>query len=335
MKVKGPRNLGANNFFYFNEDKVKKKHTKEYVYPAITSSRYVPFFTFTDDDWKKLRDRGANCYFFICHKPRDSLPKHILEYIKWGETECKTMIRRTRGGGKTCSLALACQEREKYPEYFYGWYDLGGVERSPIIAIRNSQYKIRFILNEKEAATYDNIICFIPKENLTQLHIKGLLAYLNSSFVHLYVESEGVISGGGIIQLNVQDAQEMPILDVRKLDIESLRELATLFENLDRESRKLGGADTKENIERLWDTIIAEIDKKVTEILRLPEYLPDAARTLAKMMMERRLARTKQPRPTAIRGTSETPQIKQLSKERQRKKKKTSRQTSKLDNFIK
>jgi hypothetical protein len=88
------------------------------------------------------------CYFFMCHEPREKLPKNVLDYIRWGETECRTMIRGTRGGGKICSQALACQAREKKKDLFYGWYDLGGVEKTPIMAIRQSRYKTRFIFQK-------------------------------------------------------------------------------------------------------------------------------------------------------------------------------------------
>jgi len=337
-KVKGPRNLGAKDFFYFNENKVKEKRLRNFVYPALTSSRYAPYFTFTDKDWRKLRDRGADCYFFMCHKPRSELPRQALDYIHWGETECRTLIRRTRGGGKICSEALACQEREKQKQYFYGWYDLGGVANAPIIAVRQSQYKTRFIWNLKKVVTYDAMITFTPKSTVefNEMQIKALLAYLNSSFTQLYVESKSRITGLGVAALEVNKAEEMPILDIFNLKEEYLKSLADLFDKLNREARKIGGADKKENIMKLWDSVIAEIDEKIAEILNLPEYLPEAARTLAKIMMERRLARTKQPQPTAIKGATEMLQIKQQKKGKRRRKssEQSTKQTTKLDDFM-
>jgi methylase of polypeptide subunit release factors len=335
-KVKGPRNLGSKEFFYFNEEKVRRWGVSDFVYPALTSSRYAPYFTFTDKDWKELRDRGANCYFFMCHKPKDALPKQVLDYIRWGETECRTLIRQTRGGGKICSQALACQEREKQKQHFYGWYDLGGVVNAPIIAVRQSQYKTRFIWNLKNVVTYDAIITFAPKAgvDLDDLKIKALLAYLNSSFIQLYIESISRITGLGVAALEVNKAEEMPIVNVLNLPQKDIESLATLFDKLDAEARKIGGADTKDNVTKLWDDIIAEIDKKIAEILQLPEYLPDAARTLAKIMMERRLTRMKQPEPTAIKGTTEMPPLRKQEKEKHARKTKSSGYIPKLDRFM-
>jgi len=133
--------LGAKEFFYLDEEKVQQYGLKDYAYPALTSARYAKWFTFTKEDWEELKKKGAPCYFFMCHEPREKLPKNVLDYIRWGEIECRTIIRGTRGGGKICSQALACQAREKKKDLFYGWYDLGGVEKAPIMAIYQSQYK--------------------------------------------------------------------------------------------------------------------------------------------------------------------------------------------------
>lgn len=334
-KVKGPRNLGTKDFFYFNEAKVKEKGVKDYVYPALTSSRYAPCFTFTDKDWKGLRDRDADCYLFICHKPRNSLPKKVLDYIRWGETECKTLTRRTRGGGKICNLALACQERENQKQHFYGWYDLGGVVDTPILAVYQARYKTRFILNLRKAVTYHAMIAFALKEgvHLDDIQTKALLAYLNSSFVQLYIESVGRTTGAvGPIGFEVNQAEKVPIIDVNGISNSAQEELALLFDKLDVEARKIGGADKKENMMKLCDTIIAEIDNKIAEVLKLPEYLPEAARTLTRIMMERRVARAEQPQPAAIKGTAEMPQIKQPDK--RRRKGKASKRTLRLDEFV-
>jgi len=110
-----------------------------------------------------IKDRGGACYIFVCHKPREELPDNVLEYIRWGETECRTRIRETRGGGKPCHLALACQERERQRQYFYGWYDLGGVMNAPILAVYQARYKTRFIRNEINAVTYHAMIAFSSK----------------------------------------------------------------------------------------------------------------------------------------------------------------------------
>ncbi|MEM1606366.1 MAG: N-6 DNA methylase [Fervidicoccaceae archaeon] len=295
--------LGASEFFYLDEDKVKQYSLGKYAYPAITNARQAKWFTFTIDDWQELRRRGEPCYIFVCHEPRATLPQRVLEYIKWGETDCRTMIRGSRGGGKVCSQAQACKEREKRKDLFYGWYDVGGVVKAPIMAIRQSRYKTRFILAEHPVVTYDAIITFVPKIELSKLQLKALLAYLNSSFTQLYIESVGRTTGAvGPIALEVRHAEDMPVLDVRRLSENDLKLLASLFDELEAEARRLGGADKRENIEKLWDTVIKRIDEEVARILGLPREMADAAKALSKTMMERRLARAEEAKPEVIKG---------------------------------
>ncbi|MEM0473042.1 MAG: hypothetical protein QXX84_09115, partial [Sulfolobales archaeon] len=325
---------GASEFFYLDEDKVKQYSLGKYAYPAITNARQAKWFTFTIDDWQELRRRGEPCYIFVCHEPRAMLPQRVLEYIKWGETDCRTMIRGSRGGGKVCNQAQACQEREKRKDLFYGWYDVGGVVKAPIMAIRQSQYKTRFILAEYPVVTYDAIITFVPKIELSKLQLKALLAYLNSSFTQLYIESHARITGMGVAALEVKHTEEMPILDVRKLGENDLKLLASLFDELEAEARKLGGADKRENIERLWDTVITNIDVQVARILGLPMEMADAAKALSKTMMERRLRRAEEAKPGAIRGEEA------IGVERPRKTGKQKKETLRekhvtLDKFIK
>jgi type I restriction-modification system DNA methylase subunit len=304
-KTSGPRNLGTKEFFYLDENKVQQYGLREYAYPALTSARYAKWFTFTKQDWEKLKKKGASCYFFMCHELREKLPKNVLDYIRWGETECRTMIRGSRGGGKICSQALACQAREKKKDLFYGWYDLGGIEKTPIMAIRQSQYKTRFILQDFPVVTYDAIITFTPIVKLTKSQLKALSAYLNSSFTQLYMESRARITGMGVAALEVKHAEEIPILDVRKLDEKDVDVLASLFDELEAEARKLGGADTAENIENLWDTVIDKIDVEITRILKLPKELAKTAKIMAKTMMKRRLQRAEEATPEAIKGEEE------------------------------
>ena len=66
---------------------------------AIIRAQYIKTFTFTKDDWEAIERGGKDAYIFVCHERRDTLPQQVQEYIKWGEMECRTRIRGTRGGG--------------------------------------------------------------------------------------------------------------------------------------------------------------------------------------------------------------------------------------------
>ncbi|MCU7788309.1 N-6 DNA methylase [Pyrobaculum sp. 3827-6] len=346
-KVGGVRNLGAKEFFYFNEDKAKRWgfthicHEEDVkglhccLAPAITRSQWVKTFIFSRDDWERLRREGKDVYLFMCHEPSDKLSENVREYIKWGESdECRTRISGTRGGGRRCSEAVACEARQKVGSpWFYGWYDLGGYIPTPIMAIRQAGYHPQFFLAEMSLVTYDAIITFIPRVRvkvgnwvfdpvewnkkygniidgvksgveLDEAEVKALLAYLNSTLNWLWLEQNGRRTGGGILALEVNTAEMMPILNVKALDGGVVSELARLFDELEAEARRLmglkpagdppgeeeeeevGGAKL-EMFKRLKPKFL-EIDKKIAQALGLGVDVEELW-SYAWEMMERRV----------------------------------------------
>jgi hypothetical protein len=356
-RISGVRNLGAKDFFYFSRDKIAywdanakgfKDAVAKYLVPAITTSKYVKTFTFTERDWIEIRDRKSkskgrekysNAWILVLHEPREKLPQPLREYIRWGETECRTQIRGTRGGGRICSEAEACRAREEARKegrkpYFYGWYDLGGFIPTPIMAIRQSGYRPQFFLVTTPLVTYDAIMTFIPRVKmkiastiydpieynkiydniidnvkpnivLDEVEVKALLTYLNSSFNWVWLEQSGRRTGGGILALEVNVVEKMPILNVKKIDRRYVEELANLFDKLESVARQIMGAgaslseESEEESEeeegskklRMFKElrpVFREIDGKIAEILEV--YVDaDGLWKYAWEMMERRI----------------------------------------------
>jgi len=313
--VRGPRNLGSREFFYFSPSKAKYWNIPEkYLYPALTSSRQLKWFTFKKNDWEFLKANDSDCYFFVCHEKRDNLPESVKKYIKWGETECIHRLRRsrTRGQERTADQAEASQARERYPEYFYGWYDLGGVKPAQILAVYQARYKTRFALCEFPVATYHAILCFFPKVELMKEQLKVLLAYLNSSFAQFYVETEGRYIALGPIGLEISQAERMPVLDPRKLSEKEIKGLADLFDKLEVKAREIGGATEREQIEQL-KPIIHEIDREIGKILELPDLEVYAIQNAVDQLVKRRIAGAGEVRRHAIRGEEEIPELEEFN----------------------
>ncbi len=322
--------LGSNLFFYLTKGRVEEWKLYEYVRPVVTSSRYTKWFTFTEKDWKHLEESGIAAYVFICSKRKSELPQNVKDYIRWGETEC--VIK----GGKKAHQALASQERAKHTELFCDWYDLRGIIEVPIFTPYYSQYMHRFSMAGFPLAFDPDFICFIPHQKLTETELKALLAYLNSSFSSLFIESHGRTTGGGMVALEASQASEIPILDVRTLNEESLRRLSDLFDQLEDEARKLGGAETQKNMEALKNSVILKIDEAIADILfpDKPEKdrrrIVEQVRRVSKLLMERRLFRAGEARPEAVKGEEE-PRIRPPKKTKQRKK---AEKSIPLDMFI-
>jgi type I restriction-modification system DNA methylase subunit len=326
--------VGGEEFFYLTKNRVKElnipdKYLHECLHPLLPSSRYAKFFTFTEDDWKALVENGVECYLFLCHKPRADLPDSVRRYIEMAEGPNATIRLRRRPGeheGRPVSESQASQARREQGQPFYDWYDLGGVIEAPIFVSRGTQYWIRFVLSKFNVALDDRILALIPRQGVSfsEVELKALLAYLNSSFSQLQAEVRGRSTGGGMIELDVKSLSEFLVLDVRRLGKEDVEKLASLFDKLEAEARRLGGADTAENIYGselakeltgranvrsgvvgLFNTVIKEIDYEIGRILGLDGSVVEATRSLVLELSRRRLSRAQRAEVEAIRGTDE------------------------------
>jgi type I restriction enzyme M protein len=303
-------NVGPGEFFELDKGTISKWGLEKYAHPAITSIRKSKFFTFDKKDWSATASAGGKAYYFLCHAPKSKLATGPAEYIKWGETRCRTTIRETRGGGEICSQTWICKEREKakVARRFCGWYDLGGVIPAPIFAVRHGWYKTRFSVSNFNVAMYDAAIALIPKTRLTTTQIDALAAYLNSNFCQLYIETHGRATSGGVIGLETKVAETIPILDVRKVEAEKVQHLAKLFRNLEKKTRQIGGADTLEHVESLTPEI-EEIDSYVGKLLDLEGTDISSAESLVRSLVQRRTSRVREAKPESIVG-EDAPKLK-------------------------
>jgi hypothetical protein len=295
--------LGADKFFYLPSEDVQKWALQEYVAPVLTTLRYAKNFTFAKVDWEALKKRGKPCYVFLCHKPKSELPQKVKKYIEWGE---KTPLVRPRKGErpKTASQSLPSRERQKNIKEYNGWYDLGERVSVPVFSTYRAQYVHRYGLLDFDVALDKDIFGLIPKTKTTSQYVKAELAYLNSDFTRLFIETSGRATGGGLIEFDINVANDLLILDLRRLTESEAEKLASLFDKLSTHARKLGGADTLENIVKL-DPIVTEIDYEVANIIGLSKEVVELTRTLARALMERRLARITEARPEAVKGEEE------------------------------
>ncbi len=322
--------VGGNEFFYLTETRIKQfKIPQEFLYPLLSSPRYLKFFTFSKEDWEELRRSDVKCYLFLCHRPRNNLPESVRRYIELGEgSNAQIRLRRRPGEseGRPVNESLASQTRREHRNMFFDWYDLGGVIETPIYVTYGARYWHRFALATFRVACDADIITFVPQNViLNEVELKALLAYLNSSFTQLQAEVRGRSTGGGMLELDVKPLSEFLILDVKKLPREVIEKIAQLFDKLESEARRLGGAnivenvfgselakeltsksDVKQGVIGLFNTVIKEIDYEVARILGL-EHFVETIRALALDLVRRRLSRASEAKREAIKGTEKAP----------------------------
>jgi len=356
-RIRGVRNVGGEKFFYLTEERARDLGiSNEYLYPLIPSPRYLKFFTFDKRDWEEIKREGSEGYLFLCHKPRSILPESIRRYIQLGEgPNAQIRLRRKPGEaeGKPVSESQASQVRREHRNIFFDWYDLGGVIETSVYVARGTQYWIRFILAKFQCALDDRVLALIPRQNVefSEIELKALLAYLNSSFGQLQAEVMGRSTGGGMLELDVKPLSDFLMLDVKRLSREDVEKLAKLFDKLEFEARKLGGADTVENVygselakeltgrsdvranvAGLYNTVIKEIDYEVARILGF-EHLVETIRSLVLELARRRLSRAGEAEREAIRGVKEPLEVERPK--RRVKRVRVEGATSRLTEFFK
>jgi len=336
--------VGGEEFYYLDEGKVRQfnldKYIGTYLKPLITSPDRLNFFTFTAEDWEKKRE-----YMFIANAPFTQLPPEIQKYIRLGETSI--LITKGPNKGKPVLESTVAKERKRLGSVnvlgksitFYDWYDLGGVVEAPIYVTYGAQYWVRFVLARFHCALDHRILALIPRQGVQfdEVELKALLAYLNSSFTQVQAEVMGRSTGGGMIELDVKPLSSFLVLDVKKLPRGDVEKLAQLFDRLESEARRLGGADVAENVfgselakeltgrgdvrpgvEGLFNTVIKEIDYEVARILGL-EGLVEAIRAMILKLAERRLSRAQKANREAVKGSEELPKLKKPKKMRSEK----------------
>ncbi|MGB9694098.1 MAG: hypothetical protein ACPLYF_04575, partial [Fervidobacterium sp.] len=83
-----------------------------------------------------------------------------------------------------------------------------------------------------------------------------------------------------------------------------LKKLSELFKELESEARKTKGVDTQENLKYI-QKIVDEIDNSIARILGLEEEAVEHLRKIVKIMAERRISRTLEAKPEAVKGEEE------------------------------
>ncbi|MEM4570801.1 MAG: N-6 DNA methylase, partial [Desulfurococcaceae archaeon] len=363
-KITGVRNPGGEAFFYLSENGAQQLQIPpSFLHPLLPSLKYMNFYTFTYQDWNAIRSGRAECYLFLCHAPRNQLPGSVLRYIQMGEGPNAVIRLRRRPGepeGRPVSESLASRTRrelskEKPGQPFYDWYDLGDVLKALVYVTYGTRYFVRFALAKYHCALDHRILALIPKAgvSLSEKELKALLAYLNSSFSQLQAEIKGRTAGGvALLELDVKPLNDFLVLDTKKLPAEAVEKLAELFDKLENEARRLGGAHTAENVfgselaaeitgrsiekkvDGLFNTVIKEIDYEIGKILGFSTEMVDAVRSLIVDMARRRLARAHEAKPEAIKGEG-IPGVKLPKKTGKQRKKTPGEGHITLDKFTK
>jgi len=163
---------------------------------------------------------------------------------------------------------------------------------------------------------YGNIIDNVkPSIELDEVEVKALLAYLNSTFNWAWLEQSSRRTGGGILALEVNVIERMPVLNVKKVNREYIEELAKLFDKLESVARAIIGTNASSSKEgeeeeekggeklRMFKElrpIFREIGSRIAEILGIHVDVDELWRHAWEMMERRIKGAGREVRPGAV-----------------------------------
>jgi len=220
---------GANDFFLLNDEEIKRWGIeKECLKPALAKTRWILHYVYDREAFNRLRSANEKCWLFYCQAPPTLLKeKNAYKYVSYGERlglPNRSLIRLRRI-----------------------WYQVEKREPPPIVFTYLSRGRPRFIHNEIGALPLNTFLCIYPLPEISndEVLLKALLAYLNSNIASELLKIIGRRYGGGTLKLEPRELDELPVLDIRKLNREEAEQLARLFDELKYATRDDGKLKAK------------------------------------------------------------------------------------------
>jgi len=241
---------GANEFFHLDNEKVKLWGIeKDYLAPVVTSPK---------DVMMEIRPEDVSRWILMVHEPKDILKKKdakVLRYIEYGES----VEIRIKGGVRGGTVVKGYQNLSSVKSRA-NWYDLGKREPAPILRYRRIWERCVFPLNTAKAYANDTFNEIYPK---AKEDITVLAGILNSSITALLSELHGRFYGGGVLELEIYECEDLPVLNPERLQKKERRRIETAFS-------KVCEAQSKGD-EKLEQEARAELDNAVFGVLKLKE----------------------------------------------------------------
>jgi adenine-specific DNA-methyltransferase len=188
---------GENQFFIVDNDALNKFNLSRDVLPVVGGSIYLKGATFNTDDWEKMKKLGVRCHLLALAE--ESIPlanKGLIEYLRYGEE------RKVNTGYK-------CRIRQF-------WYSVPSLWVPDAFLFRQINLNPRMVLNETNATVTDTIHRVKFKEGVDA---RAAVVCFHNSLTFAFSEVFGRSYGGGVLELEPNEAEELPIpyFDIKSL----------------------------------------------------------------------------------------------------------------------
>ena len=196
---------GLNKFFVLTEQQVNERILRSYSQPIVGRSTHLQGAIFSRDDWEgSVRKQAAAFLLTPPNLPFDDLPDAMKKYVLEGEEQ---------GVNK----GYKCRIRKQ-------WYIVPSVWTPDAFMLRQIHNYPKLILNSADATCTDTI-------HRVRIRGKGDARVISAAFLNsltfAFVEITGRSYGGGVLELEPNEAEQLPIpmIGAEELDIVQLDKL--------------------------------------------------------------------------------------------------------------
>lgn len=260
----------SNEFFILRKEQAEGLGIEQdFLRPLILNTREIKHLDVSSADCRK--------YLFLVNKVENRIAGTSAEkYIKIAETKDVEITRgHEKGKIVTGYQNLPALKEKKI------WFELPIRQPSRIIVPVLIWDRWFAVLNRDGIYTTQNFYWINPKDE-DQLY--PLLAVLNSTITEFFVEILGKSGyGGGVIELMKHNFEEIPVIDLKQLDMKTRKKLSELYLELAKYSRS--GEDMK--------TIKKELDVEILKIIGMEPVELDSIYTELNNMRESRKNKVK------------------------------------------
>ena len=190
---------GANTFFHVSPEQAQRlKLADNYLRPALFRSKVLRGTCFTHADYQQACQQGHAGHLVYINDPPG---KDVLPYIQHGETN-------------NVHQGFKCRTRTP-------WYHVPNVTTPQLILSYMNSKRPQLVRNQAHVALPNSLYCANTKAPYTP---EQLSALWQSSLTSLSLELEGHTLGGGMLKLELREAQQVlvaaPLIGVDALSVE-------------------------------------------------------------------------------------------------------------------
>jgi hypothetical protein len=268
-EVKRGYTTGANEFFYLDKEKIRLWGIeKRFLEPIITSPKNIQI---------RLTTKEISEWLLAIHETKEELSSlNALKYIEHGEN----VDVRIRGGKDKGENVKGYQNLSTLKARDI-WYSIPKREPAPLLFSCKIWERLVVAVNEAKVQADKAFYEIRPKN---RKDINALAGILNSTLTALFAELYGRFYGGGVLELEIYECKDLPVVNPEKLTSKERRKIEDAFS-------QVCGAQNKGD-EKLEQVARTKLDDAIFDVLALKEnerqQVYEGLESLRRMRLQRK-----------------------------------------------